>query len=279
MIEAMTFDLSEDLRPLSHYLMMRNIPHRISEQAGKQVVWVPSEAHAEAVKQAYRDLPSMPDVVKGLRPAGTLRQGANLSKALADLLASPWITLLVLASIVTTLLMGTGLRSEIIALMRMGSPAYVAESGEYWRLISPIFLHFSILHVVFNMLMLWVFGHLIERREGTGMTIAITLAIALISNLAQYWVTGSNFGGMSGVVYGVMGYCWLWDRLSAARPYNFPPALMGFMLFWLALGYTDLTDYLGLGSMANAAHLLGLIAGLALALLRRGLKALLTQSK
>ena len=88
---------------------------------------------------------------------------------------------------------------------------------------------------------------------------------SLLSNGLQYLVSGPLFGGLSGVVYGILGYCWMSQR---RRPrFQFPPALVTFALVWMVIGFTPLPEMLGLGRMANEAHLGGFVAGLLVAAL------------
>lgn len=136
--------------------------------------------------------------------------------------------------------------------------------GEVWRLITPDFLHFSWTHLIFNAVMLWFLGSQIEWIDGRARLIALFVVSSLASNVLQYLVSGPLFGGLSGVVYGILGYCWLSQR---RRPrFQFPPALVTFALAWMVIGFTPLPEWLGLGSMANEAHLGGFVAGLAMAL-------------
>ena len=146
------------------------------------------------------------------------------------------------------------LTDRFVGLSRM------LETGQVWRLFSPDFLHFSLLHIVFNMLMLWTLGGQLEARKGSVSFLSMALFVSLTSNIAQLADTGYFFGGMSGVVYGLIGYCWVWRRVS---PDIFmPDALFRFSVVWLMIGYTPLTEWAGLGRMANSAHLYGLISGL-----------------
>jgi GlpG protein len=75
-------------------------------------------------------------------------------------------------------------------------------------------------------------------------------------------MTGPLFGGLSGVIFGLMGYTWLWDRLNTEQRFGMPTSLMTFMMIWLVLGVSGLTERLGFGSIANTAHLVGLLSGL-----------------
>jgi GlpG protein len=135
--------------------------------------------------------------------------------------------------------------------------------GQVWRLITPDFLHFSWSHIIFNSVMLWFLGSQIEYIDGRTRLLVLALVASLLSNGLQYLVTGPLFGGLSGVVYAIMGYCWLSQRRQPR--FQFPPALITFALAWMVLGFTPLPNMLGMGNMANEAHLGGFVAGLLVA--------------
>ncbi|EAZ98339.1 rhomboid family intramembrane serine protease [Marinobacter sp. ELB17] len=137
--------------------------------------------------------------------------------------------------------------------------------GQVWRLITPDFLHFSWPHIIFNSVMLWFLGSQIEFIDGRTRLLVLALVASLLSNGLQYLVTGPLFGGLSGVVYAIMGYCWLSQRRLPR--FQFPPALITFALAWMVLGFTPLPNMLGMGNMANEAHLGGFVAGLIVAVL------------
>ncbi|PFG09305.1 MULTISPECIES: rhomboid family intramembrane serine protease [unclassified Marinobacter] len=137
--------------------------------------------------------------------------------------------------------------------------------GQIWRLITPDFLHFSWTHIIFNSVMLWFLGSQIEFIDGRTRLLVLALVASLLSNGLQYLVTGPLFGGLSGVVYAILGYCWLSQRRLPR--FQFPPALITFALAWMVLGFTPLPNMLGMGNMANEAHLGGFVAGLLVAVL------------
>ncbi len=137
-------------------------------------------------------------------------------------------------------------------------------AGEVWRLVTPDFLHFSWTHLIFNAVMLWFLGSQIEWIDGRARLVVLFVVTSLTSNVLQYLVSGPLFGGLSGVVYGVMGYCWLSQQRHPR--FQFPPALVTFALIWMVIGFTPIPELVGLGRMANEAHLGGFLGGLAIAL-------------
>ncbi|WP_076413150.1 rhomboid family intramembrane serine protease GlpG [Shewanella sp. UCD-KL12] len=135
--------------------------------------------------------------------------------------------------------------------------------NEFWRLFTPSLLHFSALHIIFNLLWWWYLGGKIENKLGISPLLILLLVAGTLPNIVQYFVAGPHFGGLSGVVYAVVGYTWIMGTKRPELGIGLPPAYMGFMLIWLVLGFTDM---FGL-SIANGAHIGGLIVGLAQGLL------------
>ena len=132
-------------------------------------------------------------------------------------------------------------------------------SGQVWRLVTPIFIHFGVLHLLFNMLWLKDLGSMIERVHGTLTLSAMVVLMAVTSNLAQYAMSNSPFfGGMSGVVYGLLGYVWIRGRLDPSRGLFIAKSTMIMMLIWFVACWSGF-----LGPIANWAHTVGLIVGLA----------------
>ncbi|MCS4306043.1 GlpG protein [Rheinheimera pacifica] len=134
----------------------------------------------------------------------------------------------------------------------------LTEPTQLWRWFTPMLLHFSLTHLVFNLAWWLYLGRQFEQRLGLVMLLNVTLSVALVSNAAQYFMVNPNFGGLSGVVYGLFGYFWIAGRLNPAQGLYISPGLVGFMLLWLLLGFFDVLWV----SMANWAHLGGLLAGM-----------------
>lgn len=142
--------------------------------------------------------------------------------------------------------------------------------GQWWRLITPIFLHGDVLHLLFNMIMFHIFARTIEARKGSAALGAMILLIALASNAAQglapaTWGSlsgGPFFLGMSGVVYGLMGYLWLKTVYDPGSGLSVNLGTVFFLLGWMTLGLTGV--FRDAMPMANLAHVCGLLAGMAL---------------
>jgi GlpG protein len=130
--------------------------------------------------------------------------------------------------------------------------------GEVWRLVTPIFLHFHILHILFNMLWMKDLGGIIERRLGTWFLGIFVVIVAIASNLGQYLVSAPNFGGMSGVVYGLLGFAWMKGRFDPNAGFALHHTTVAMMLIWFVLCLTGLV-----GPIANTAHGVGLGLGVA----------------
>ena len=142
------------------------------------------------------------------------------------------------------------------------------ENNQWWRLVSPMFLHFSFAHLAFNCLWIYILGEKIERIDGSLTFITIVIFTAVSSNSLQYFWNGSSlFGGLSGVIYGLIGFCMIIEMDSSQDIYDIPPGLYLFMIIWMILGFMGILELFGFGSVANFAHLGGLVSGIIFAMM------------
>ena len=140
-------------------------------------------------------------------------------------------------------------------------------NNEWWRLFAPVFIHFSLIHLVFNCLWIYVLGQKIEKIDGKILFITLIIFSGICGNYAQFISTGpSLFGGLSGCVYGMFGYTMITEFQKSRIIYGLPPAIYIFMIAWLVLGFIGVLSLFGLGNIANFAHLGGLIAGVIMAM-------------
>ncbi|MBN0986046.1 rhomboid family intramembrane serine protease [Amphritea pacifica] len=267
MNEVFRVPLDQDLSGFTAILWQHKIPHRVLEQGQEQLLLVPYNVNGEQIAQLYQMWQQGADL-SGLRVQQAGQGGLQT-------VFKAWLTLALIAvSIIITLIVSLGDNIQmmgwftIVEFSVQGNKVYYSDlltsvaGGQIWRLFTPAFMHFNLPHIIFNLLWVWVVGRRIESYLGWPVLLGLFLFSALASNIAQFWVSGPMFGGMSGFVFALLGFAWLWDRLRPAQMIGMPPALMGFMMFWLVLGFTGALETLGLGSIANTAHLAGLIAGL-----------------
>ena len=134
--------------------------------------------------------------------------------------------------------------------------------GELWRLFTPILIHFGAMHLIFNAFWLVQLGGPTERYQGSWRYLGFMLWSAAVSNLAQlYFGQNPSFGGLSGVIYALVGYLWARGKGDPGSGIGIPPpASLGFFMIWLALGFSGALDSL-IGPMANWCHLGGFAAG------------------
>lgn len=139
--------------------------------------------------------------------------------------------------------------------------------GQIWRLVTPILMHGSIIHIFLNLWWMKDLGSVLERRIGWRSLLVLIVVIAVVSNLAQYYASGPSFLGMSGVVFGLLGFIWIQGKLDPNFGLELPRPIVFLMLLWLVLGYAKVLDSFVGGKIANTAHLAGLFAGMACAFL------------
>jgi GlpG protein len=263
MFRAMSCPLDEDLSRLAKFLRGQGVVHRITEEGGLQVVWTLDEQDAQMVRSLHAE--GVPDIIEE-REAQTSR-GTGWEVMLRHIPVT--LGLLAITALVA-LYTGLGSRPETMIhftftpLAPTGHLATEIDLSQWWRLITPIFLHFGVMHLAFNALWLWELGRRIEIRSGGLWLLGLTVLFALVSNFAQWFASGNAlFGGLSGAVYGLLGYCWLYQLIAPNVHFDLPRGVVILMLVWLVLGVTGVITMLGFGAIANAAHVGGLLTGCA----------------
>ncbi len=278
MIKLLELDAADDLRPFAAFLWKQRIHHRVSHRDGAQQLWLADPGDAEFVLehfQRWRNGESLDHNADGPQPQISHRARISLAWFLFPVTLS-----LIGLSLGLTLLCGFGNNLQWLhwfsfvdftfkgEYLLFRSLETLFQGGQWWRLVTPIFLHFSLMHLVFNLLWTWELGRRIEVIQGKRRLLWLALVIGVVSNMAQFMMTGPLFGGLSGVIFGLMGYTWLWDRVTPVihgqqQRFGMPPALMTFMMIWLVVGVSGVLEKVGFGSIANTAHLVGLLSGLA----------------
>lgn len=264
---ALGVALDEDLKPLSALLHQRGVAHRIFEEGGQQVLMVEGVAQVERVRALY-DAWRAGEVRIELRerPHGDAQDFGRTHWSRAPVTLC--LALLSIAGFLLVYLKGMTWIGYL-AFTPFDRPTdpieFQAMGSQYWRLVTPVFLHFGWLHIVFNCLWLWELGARIEQVMGHFNMLMLFLVIAVVSNVSQFVFGGVGlFGGMSGVVYGLLGFGWVAPMLQPVWPIQPPKAVMLLMIGWLVFCMVGIVEVLGFGAIANAAHLAGLLCGLVL---------------
>ena len=131
-------------------------------------------------------------------------------------------------------------------------------AGEIWRLITPIFIHFSLIHIAFNMMLLKDLGALVESRFGGLYLFGLVVVSAALSNVGQHFWGGPIFGGMSGIVYALFGFLWTRGKLDRSATWEINPTTVHWMIGWFVICLVGIIPY-----VANACHAIGLAVGMA----------------
>lgn len=176
--------------------------------------------------------------------------------------ASPAVLTIIVVNVI--IWMGQNFVPQITERFASFPPAIAA--GEWWRLITPMFLHapftgrlFSILHIGFNMYILRIFGPNVEEAFGTKRFVPMYLAAGFAGSSASY-AFGSCFArgvGASGAIFGVVGVliAFLYRRRTSTFVAGYMRNLMFFVGINLLIGFS-------IPVIDNAAHIGGLLAGL-----------------
>lgn len=167
------------------------------------------------------------------------------------------------------LMMATALMIGMIGLVPDHNNSFFFDGekimeGQYWRIITPIFIHIGILHLFLNMMAMLQLGRSVENRIGTVNFLLMSLAIGAISNTAEACCHTQWFGGMSGVLFGLFGFRWGRNQLTNGREFsemNNSSEVMEVMIFFFVC-----VIFLN-GIVANYAHGAGLLSGFWFAIL------------
>lgn len=252
------------------YLLSLDIANEIRESGARWGVWVHSEDDVARATREFAEFEKTPDADRYLvlpqtlaakpalpdRSSGGAALDAGRIWTLGRTGIAPLTFSLVAASVTVTVWSWLGAGPLVERYVHCNLEKLVA--GEIWRAFTPAFLHYGILHLLFNMMWLQHLGRMIERIKGVGFLSVLVLATAAVSNLLQAFLSGPHFGGMSGVVYGLFGYIWMKSRFQPFEGLMLDDGTILLMIAWFGLCLTGVV-----GPIANWAHAAGLVMGVA----------------
>lgn len=170
---------------------------------------------------------------------------------------------------------------DVLLHLRTNAGQFSAEmfrkirEGQVWRLFTPCLMHGDFLHILFNMLWLWMLGRQVEQKIQKARYIILMLLIGIVSNTFQYLMGGPFFLGYSGVVAGLGGFIWLRQKKAPWEGYNIPAGtliilfvyifvMLGLQIISFFLLFFDIAQF-SFFRIANTAHVVGLFTGLVFA--------------
>lgn len=266
---ALRFPAEQDLSGFVALLQRLGVPHRVTEVVGEQILWVPDEEWIGSVQRLYQQYPDgqMPlsdspgDIVVPGKTVPFWRQAPMTVAVLAMTLVVAVFTLLGrnMDALHWLTFQDFLIQGEYVIFTPL---AQTLAEGQLWRLLTPMLIHFGFLHLAMNALWYWELGRRIERVQGAWSLLWLTILFGVSANVVQFFVSGASlFGGLSGVLYGLLGHYWLYQRLAPHPSMDLPKGVLVFMLIWLVVCLTGVVDMLGFGSIANGAHVGGLVIG------------------
>ncbi len=242
---------------------------------GSSAVWVIDEDDIESARRVAASDADAGDVAK--RAAAVRRDKQRAAddhaqrfvdvntrwRGVPGLNLGPVTTLLIVGSLIVGLLELLGdpdverMWSLTIDHWSSTQPLQRILEGEVWRLLTPMFLHFGLFHLAFNMAWVWRLGPQIEAGHGTLFMVALVVVSEVSGNLGQYSVSGPSFGGMSGVVYALFGFVWMSARYNRRYRYHMDNVTVVLAMAWFVLCAAGV-----FGPIANIGHAGGLVVGL-----------------
>ena len=257
-------------------MQSRGVAHRINEESGQQVIWVQGERQAAQIREALAswsfEQDAEPEIDAIYEAASSMGAARGLSQLMRTFERAPVSFVLIVTCLLVALVSYIGSESQRVAFLfypQLDNSGFFAllasidSLSDLLRTFTPMFLHFGELHIVFNMLWLWYFGQQLERAHPRWLYVVLIFFCSFAGNTAQYLYTGySNFGGMSGVVYGLVGYTWFVHAFMPRSQLLINNKM--FVVFVIAL---IVMEVLASSWIASAAHAGGLLAGLGMAVL------------
>ncbi len=251
------------------YMASRQIDIKMMPEGGGQfALWLSNPEHQVEAESELNHFLANPndakyqaaswDMAESRTNQFTYRSPSMLAMIKAK--AGPMTLAIMLICLVIFTMQQLGAGDAVFAAFHF--PAFAGQEWQLWRWMSHAVLHFSVIHIAFNLLWWWQLGGDIEQRLGSGKLLQLFVVSAALSGAGQYWVEGANFGGLSGVVYALVGYLWMIGYKAPQLGLSMPKPVIGFMLVWLVLGFVQ-----PFMAIANTAHLAGLLAGVGIGLL------------
>lgn len=273
-------------RLFADFLLSRGIRSEVEAEADRTwVIWIRDEdqiAEAQSSLTRFQANPNAPEFHRATEEAAKtrkaeaenlanyrrrIRTGRSLFRKFGSY-GMGWLTfVLMLVCVYVAVASRLGHNQEWLRNWFISDPENFSDKvlpevfqGQVWRLFTPIFIHFGLPHLVFNMMFFYQVSSMVEARQSSLFLFGFIAVSALLSNLAQYFFFHRDvtFGGMSGVLYALAGYIWIRGKYNPGSGLFLDRQTVTLLLVWLVVCFTGI-----IGPIANGAHLGGLIVGMA----------------
>ena len=300
MREIGTIENEQSARRFQAWLQTLDVSAQVEIDNGHWAVWIYDEDDIDRARSELESFVANPDDARYVQAEGkaaeiqkqTARQAIAVRKRVINVrdgwerpmsVAAP-VTFALIALSVATVVVTTDWQSPLRFADRENSmlryiwiaepvdpngsriwspadPLHEVMRGQIWRIVTPIFVHMGILHLLFNMMFIRSLGAALEMHRGSRRYLAIVLTISVCSNLGQLFAAGPLFGGMSGVLYGLFGYAWTKGRFEPSAGIHVDSNTTMWLTVWFFVCLFNIV-----GPVANTAHAVGAATGAAIAI-------------
>lgn len=153
--------------------------------------------------------------------------------------------------------------NEMVLYLMFGAQyGPIVSSGEWFRIITSMFVHGGFVHLLFNMYALYFLGRIVENVYGTDKFLTFYFLSGMVGNVATHLFYYNSFSvGASGAIFGLVGVLFA-AGFRKDTPYSLKPitgsALLPMIIINIALGIMPGTN------INNAAHIGGFLTGMLL---------------
>jgi len=155
----------------------------------------------------------------------------------------------------TSILSGNPLVTDLNVLLRFGQVNALIVSGHWWQLLTSIFIHITLPHLMFNMVFLFIYGSRAETALGKAAFLTVFIASGLMGNISTLIFAGpddsSVSAGSSGAIFGILGAYMVYLGLG------YDVSIVPYLIYCFLLFVLNISVNVNL-----VAHLGGLVSGM-----------------
>ncbi len=288
---------------VTDYLLTLNVHARAEQEDGEWAVWVLDEEKLDEAREVFKELKESPndERLKGIAQQATALREAEIQRrreAASNVveMRGKWntgtgrkipITFTIIAICVGVFLL-TGMKGShenpmtrsllffniermVDGQLTFYSPltfsaaiGNIVPGGQVWRLVTPIFLHGNIMHILMNLYGFYFLGRMFETVRGSRRFLAFVVFSAAFSNTLAILISSVRYGGegipgligISGVLCALFGYIWMKSSFDSSS--GFQLSQTNIIMF---IGFFFLCFFMP--GISNEAHAAGLLFGVA----------------